>query len=224
MQAGLLPVDRQGLRTAGHKQCGGASAGASSPPVLSNLQPLLLGCHPHRHPCCSLCTLQRHRICRLHQKAATIDIEGEPWRFCQQVSTRCGLSSCRMPLRLPPFASVVPVPALTHPCLPARLPACFPACAQCAKLQPMPAFESDKRSCQESLQHQKERRQRQQAQLAQRSQQQQPQQQGESGDAGLEWGLKKQQLEAVEPVQQQQQKRRRTTPAPPAPLQQPPDR
>ena len=33
---------------------------------------------------------QRHRICRVHQKAAAIDFEGRQWRFCQQVGAGTG--------------------------------------------------------------------------------------------------------------------------------------
>lgn len=33
---------------------------------------------------------QRHRICRVHQKATAIDFEGQQWRFCQQVGTGTG--------------------------------------------------------------------------------------------------------------------------------------
>jgi hypothetical protein len=32
----------------------------------------------------SIAALQRHRICRVHQKATAIDIQGEAWRYCQQ--------------------------------------------------------------------------------------------------------------------------------------------
>ena len=46
---------------------------------------------------------QRHRICRLHQKAAAIEFEGLQWRFCQQVGAdqrNCRPCVCPLPVLL----------------------------------------------------------------------------------------------------------------------------